>query len=145
MPNSGGFIWVYFYPGTELAYEFIFNNDNRCIAIWQRGRYKGQPSERGIRLGDAASKVYSTYGWPDSVEQQSTNMALNYNVRHHAQISLLNGKVIGIAVFLREGQLFRVVTSGSGGAGGPGAAPGGFPGSGGGRRGGGAKGFGGAD
>ena len=122
--ESGGFIWVYFYPRDELAYEFVFNNDERCVAVWERGRYKGLPSERGIRLGDPASKVYSTYGWPDTIEQQASNLALNYNIRHHAQISLLNGKVSGIAVFLRESQIPRVINlaSGGGAAGGGGGA-----------------------
>lgn len=122
--ESGGFIWVYLYPRDELAYRFAFNPDGRCVSVWERGRFKGLPTERGIRLGDPATKVYGTYGWPDSVDQQTTNVALNYNIRHHAQISLLNGKVVGIAVFLSENQVPHLMDSSAAGGGGGLGAPG---------------------
>ena len=54
--ESGGFIWVYLYPRDELAYCFAFNGDERCVSVWERGRFKGQPTERGIHLGDSGSQ-----------------------------------------------------------------------------------------
>ena len=142
--EAGGFTWVYFYPREELAYVFNFNADGRVEMISEHGRFKGKPSTRGIRLGDAAKTVYTTYGWPDTVEQQTSAIVLNYNLKHHILFDTLNGKVSGMSVFLKETSYPRLLTAGGGGGGGartPGS--GGMPGSGGGRMGGG-KGGGGA-
>ena len=126
--ESGGYTWIYFYPREELAYIFGFNADGRVEVILEQGRYKGKPSSRGIHLGQITRDVYNTYGWPDTVDQQVNTLVLNYNLKHHAQFATLNGKVVKIAVFLKEDQLPRLisVTSNAGGGGGrPGAAGGG--------------------
>ena len=129
----GGFTWVYFYPREELAYVFFFNADGRVEMISEHGRYKGKPTSKGIHLGDPAKSVYSTYGWPDTVEQQASAIVLNYNLKHHILFNTLNGKVSAVSVFLKESSyphLFNATASGGGGR-----MPGGMPGSGGGRMG----------
>jgi hypothetical protein len=132
--DSGGFTWIYFYPREELAYVFFFNADGRVEMISEHGRYKGKPSSRGIHLGDPAKSIYSTYGWPDTVEQQASAIVLNYNLKHHILFDTLNGKVGAISVFLKESSFPRLFNA-SGGGGGGGRMPGGggmMPGSGGG-------------
>ena len=133
--EAGGFTWVYFYPREELAYVFNFNADGRVEMISEHGRFKGKPSTRGIRLGDAAKTVYTTYGWPDTVEQQATAIVLNYNLKHHVLFDTLNGKVAAISVFLKETSYPRQSVTTGGGVGGGRMAGGmmGMPGSGGGR------------
>ncbi len=129
--QSGGFIWVYFYPKQELAYEFVFNRDGRTIAIGEHGRYLGQRTSRGIGLGDPARNLYAAYGWPDQTMSQGTGISLNYNRKRHVQFGLLNNKVFNIFVFLNEDLVFQLLGTGQpGGAGGAGGAPG-MPGGGG--------------
>ncbi len=123
--ESGGYTWAYYYPRDELAYVFRFNNDGRVEIIEEHGRYKGKPSSRGIRLGDGIRSVYGTYGWPDTIDQQVGNIALNYNLKHHIQISTLNGKVVSMAVFLKEDQIPHLINAAGGAGGGGGARPGG--------------------
>lgn len=146
---AGGFTWVYVYPQKELAYIFAFNRDGRVVAILERGRRLGQPTSKGVGLGDPVSSIYKSYGWPDTLEMQGSSLALNYNNKAHAYFSVLNNKVTGIAVLLQEKmRVFfddgRGPTTAAGGRGGyPGMMGGGMrPGMpGGGRRmGGGAKG-----
>lgn len=127
--EAGGFIWVYYYAHDELAYIFFFNHDGRIEMISEHGRYKGKPSSRGVHLGDQAKSVYNTYGWPDTVEPQSTTIALNYNLKHHVLFNVLNGKVSAISVILKETEyphLIGVDSNGGGGAPGMGR-PGGPP------------------
>ena len=76
-----------------MAYVFHFNADGRVEMISEHGRYKGKPSSRGIRLGDPAQTVYNTYGWPDTFDQQVNTIVLNYNIKRHVQLNILNGKV----------------------------------------------------
>jgi hypothetical protein len=102
--DAGGFVWVYFYPKKELVYQFTFNKDGRVEVISQYGRYMGQPTRRGVALGRAVNTVYAAYGWPDATEQQGNNLALNYAPKYHVQFILLNNKVTGISVVLREHQ-----------------------------------------
>jgi hypothetical protein len=102
--DAGGFVWVYFYPKKELVYQFTFNKDGRVEVISQYGRYMGQPTRRGVALGRAVNTVYAAYGWPDTTEQQGNNLALNYAQKYHIQFILLNNKVTGISVVLREHQ-----------------------------------------
>ena len=139
--EAGGFIWVYYYAHDELAYIFFFNHDGRIEMISEHGRYKGKPSTRGVHLGDQAKSVYNTYGWPDTVEPQSTTIALNYNLKHHVLFNVLNGKVSAISVILKETEYPHLIGVDNGGGGGaPGMGkPGGAPmgGGGGGRKGGG--------
>jgi hypothetical protein len=135
--DAGGFQWVYFYPRQELVYWFVFNKDGRVEAILERGRNLGQPTSRGIMLGSSAKSIYTTYGWPDNVEQQGVYLALRYPVKHHAQFNILNNKVTTIAVFLSETQRYFSDDSASGGTpgmGGRGMGMPGLAGSGGGRR-----------
>jgi hypothetical protein len=122
--ESGGFSWAYVYPGKELMYQFVFNRDGRVIAILERGRFFGQSTKRGISLGDPVSKVYSAYGWTDSLKDESPMLQLFYNERYHTQFMTLKNKVVGIAVFLKEDQFLRYGGSG-GGSGGPAGSPGG--------------------
>jgi hypothetical protein len=135
--EAGGFQWVYFYPKQELVYWFVFNRDGRVEAILERGRYLGQKTSQGIGLGSPVKSVYTTYGWPDTIEQQGTNLALRYNVKHHVQVNILNNKVTAVGVFLSETQRYFSDENAGGGAGGGGRGMGGPGGlAGGGRRGG---------
>jgi hypothetical protein len=102
--DAGGFVWVYFYPKKELVYQFTFNKDGRVEIISQYGRYMGQPTRRGVALGRPVNSVYTAYGWPDTTEQQGNSLALNYAQKYHVQFILLNNKVDGISVVLREHQ-----------------------------------------
>ncbi len=122
--QSGGFMWVYFYPKQELLYWFLFNTDGRVVAIVEKGRNQGKPTSRGISLGDSVKSVYTQYGWPDALEQQGDSIALHYNLRNHVQFHIINNKVTEIAIFLTEDQHAIESDSGAtgGGMGGPGMA-----------------------
>lgn len=129
--EAGGFTWVYLYPGKELAYEFHFNKDGRVERIAELGRGFGQHTSRGIGLGDTLDKVYSIYGWTDSIKDEDNGkFSLLYNDRYHAQFLILKNKVIGISVFLKENQYMRF-EGGSGGGASPGGMGPGMPGMGG--------------
>jgi hypothetical protein len=126
--EAGGFTWVYLYPGKELAYEFHFNKDGRVERIAELGRGFGQHTSRGIGLGDTIEKVYSVYGWTDSIKEEVTGkFSLLYNDRYHAQFLILKNRVVGISVFLKENQYLRFEggSGGGGGAGGPAGMSGG--------------------
>jgi hypothetical protein len=103
---AGGFIWVYYIPKKELAYEFYFNKDGRVEGILERGKAGGMPTSHGIGLGGTVRNIYNSYGWPDSMESQGPGVALNYNQKYHTYFSVLNStnKITGVAVFLRESQ-----------------------------------------
>ncbi|CEK18550.1 hypothetical protein [Chthonomonas calidirosea] len=98
----GGYKWVYFYPEKELLYMFGFTPSGRVIHILEVGRTGGQPTSRGLRLGDSLKKVYELYGWPDSTEQQGGSIALIYNIKHHLQVNVYHNRVIAIFVMLLE-------------------------------------------
>ena len=131
--QSGGFIWVYFVPKRELAYEFFFNHDGRVEGVLERGRSGGSPTSHGTSLGSSVRSIYPSYGWPDGIEQQGPGLSLNYNERYHTYFSVLNNRVTGIAVFLRESQRVKFFDQGMGTGGfntGGGLARGGMPGGG---------------
>ncbi len=114
--NAVGFIWVYLYPGKELAYEFHFNKDGRVERIVELGRGFGQHTSRGIGLSDTVEKVYGIYGWTDSIKEESAGkFSLMYNDKYHAQFLVLKNKVVGISVFLRENQFMRYDGGSNGG------------------------------
>ena len=102
--ESGGFKWVYFYPNKQLIYEFMFNRDGRIEIILERGHFLGQPTSRGIALGKTIRDLYATYGWPDSIDDEGLAMSFNYNQKNHVEFTVMNKKVTGIAVLLREDQ-----------------------------------------
>lgn len=130
--ESGGYVWVYHYPGKELAYEFRFNKDGRVERIAEMGRGWGQHTSRGIGLGDTLDRIYSVYGWTDSIKEEETGkFSLLYNDKYHAQFLVLKGKVIGISVFLKENQFTNYGGTAAAGGGGGGAAGGPMGGSGG--------------
>lgn len=123
--ESNGFIWVYHYPGKELAYEFHFNRDGRIDAILERGRGFGQHTSRGIGLGDTLDRIYSVYGWTDRIKDEGNGrFSLYYNDKYHAQFLILKNRVAGIAVFLKETQMLKFEGGASGGGPSPGGAPG---------------------
>ena len=121
--QSGGFIWVYFYPKQERVYEFHFNRDGRVELIMEHGRLWGQPTSRGITLGSSLKQLYQAYGWPDSVEDEGGSFALNYNQKAHAYFAVKKNKVVRIAVFLRENQRVPSYGGQGGGQGGLGRGP----------------------
>lgn len=120
---SGGYIWVYFYPKTKLIYLFGFNSDGRVEILVELGATGGKRTSHGLGLGDPIRKVYDTYGWPDTIEQQDVNIVLNYPQKSHVQFFTTNNKVRGISVVLKENEKFYL--NGAGGAGGGPAAAGG--------------------
>jgi hypothetical protein len=112
--EAGGFQWVYFYPKQELVYWFIFNKDERVVAIIERGRNLGLKTAHGLGLGDATKTIYSTYGWPDALEQQGYTLALRYPVKHHVQFNITKNKVVTVAVFLSENEQYFTDDDGGG-------------------------------
>jgi len=118
--QSGGFMWVYFYPKQELMYWFLFNTDGRVVAIVEKGKNQGKPTSRGISLGSAVKSVYEQYGWPNSMDRQGDAIALHYNIRSHVQFQIINNKVTEVAVFLTEDQ-HAIESDTVGGRGGMGA------------------------
>jgi hypothetical protein len=125
--DAGGFQWVYFYPKQELVYWFVFNKDGRVLAMIEAGRNLGQKTSRGLGLGDPVKSVYTTYGWPDLVEQQGQALSLRYNDRHHVQFNIMHNKVTVVAVFLSEASRFYIqdINGPAQNGGGPGLAGGG--------------------
>lgn len=126
--DSGGFVWAYNYRDKELAYLFSFNKDGRIEAVVEKGRRFGLPTSRGIGLGAPIRSLYEAYGWPDSIEQQGTQLVLRYNEKYHVQFHVLKNRVVGIAIFLRENSRLQFMSPGgdnSGGGMGPALASGG--------------------
>lgn len=126
--DSGGFSWVYHYPKKEIVHIFIFNKDQRVIAICQFGNRGGLRTSRGVGLGTPIRSVYSTYGWPNSSENQALGIfSMFYNEKYHVQFDTLKNRVVGIVVTLSEDMKYYR----SGGApqsGGANLAGGGLPG-----------------
>jgi hypothetical protein len=136
--QAGGYTWVYIDRKKEIARLFVFNTDGRVEMIMLRGRVGGEATSRGIKLSDPVSKVYSVYGWPNNITANDPAITLHYNDKAHVSFAILNNKVIGIAVYLRESSrpgLFNASGTAAGrpgmpGGRGAGAAtmPGGYPG-----------------
>ncbi len=112
--DSGGYVWAYFNPKQELVYTFIFNNDGRVEIISEYGRSGGDRTQKGIGLGTSAQAVYNAYGWPSSTEQNGRYFSLFYGPTHHVQVTLLNNKVVGVSVMLREDQKIIRIDRGGG-------------------------------
>ncbi len=132
--ESGGYSWWYHNARQQVAYSFLFNADGRVRGIMERGREGGTPTQRGIHLGSALKDLYTTYGWPDTIEEISPGFVLDYGSKYHAKFAVIKDKVVGIGVVLAEDQHvpFFVDGGGSGGGGatggkGAGAVGGGAP------------------
>jgi hypothetical protein len=100
--QSHGFIWVYLDAKAKRLSAFIFNSDKRVEGIEELGRSGGDLTSRGIGLGSPVAAVYSAFGWPDSMEQQGNVLMMDYGTQH-VKLALVNNRVIGILVVLREG------------------------------------------
>jgi hypothetical protein len=104
--DAGGFIWGYLNAKQKVAYLFAFNRDGRIEMIIECGRQGGGKTSRGLALGQPVSAVYATYGWPDSTDQYGRYFSLFYGPSHHVQVIVINNRVVGIDVMLREDQKF---------------------------------------
>ncbi len=124
--QSGGYVWVYHYPITERLYLFLFNAQVRLLVTFERGKFGGGATARGINLGSSLASVYSTYGWPDNVEEQGPGVVLNYSQKYHLLVAVLKGKVVGLAVSLFELPRLRMlaINEANGGSGGSSGGPG---------------------
>jgi hypothetical protein len=111
--DSGGYIWVYFSPKKELLYEFYFNRDGRVEIIAEYGRIGGGRTQRGIGLGSSLQNVYNVYGWPSDTDQNGRYFTLFYGPSAHAQFMVINNKVVGIGVMLREDQKITMFDRGN--------------------------------
>jgi len=117
--EAGGFIWVYLNPLKGTAYEFNFNKDGRVERITELGSKYGQPTSRGVSIGDPVDKVYSIYGWTDQIRpEDASRFSLLYNDKYHVQFVVLKNRVIGISVFLKENQFIHVESTGGAASGG---------------------------
>lgn len=120
--QSGGYIWAYHYPFSERLYLFLFNAQGRLLLTFERGRFGGGATSKGLALGSSLAAVYSLYGWPDNVDEQGPGVVLNYSQKHHLLVAVLKGKVVGLAVSLFEMPKLRMLAindeNGSGGGGG---------------------------
>ncbi len=103
--GEGEVTWVYERPGG-LTYMFLFNKDGRVIQIQEFGYRGGQPTTRGVGLGDPVAKIYSVYGWAGSAVKDGTNLTLDYSNKQHVAFQLLasgkGAKVVGITVAITE-------------------------------------------
>jgi len=104
--GEGEVTWVY--ERGPNTYLFLFNKDGRVIQIQSFGYKAGGITSRGLTLGDATSKVYRLYGWPDSISKSGDTLTLDYSHKAHAAFQLVDRndgkgmKVVGITVALME-------------------------------------------
>jgi hypothetical protein len=120
--DAGGFIWSYLDPKAEKVTTFQFNKDGRVEVIAELGRFRSSVTSKGLSIGSALQDVYTAYGWPDSTKIDGEHTVLVYLQKHHLEVALVNNRVVGLIVTLRESNYVPL----SGGASNTGAAGGGM-------------------
>ena len=129
--DGGGYAWWYHNRFDKTAYSFYFNLEGRVLGILEEGVKGGTPTARGIKLGSTLKDLYTTYGWPDTIEEGDPGFILDYGSKYHVKFAVIKEKVVGIGVVLNETQPVPfIISSGSSSSGG--AAGGGKMGGGGG-------------
>jgi hypothetical protein len=124
--DAGGYAWWYHNRFEKTAYSFYFNLEGRVLGILEEGVKGGTPTSRGIKLGSTIKDLYTTYGWPDTIQELDAGFILDYGSKYHAKFAVIKEKVVGIGIVLNESQEvpFVIAEGGSGGAGGGGKSGG---------------------